>query len=333
MRFYDIVITDPASGALVQRFTNFVNGRIDLGALDVELDISTAGMAVPISQSCFVRVWGVPLSQIAQANNLNGKNIAVYGGMQRGLPLANPRQAGLLVAGTIFPAYANWQGTAMTLDMQITPYLYAGLQQDVNIVLNWPAGQPLAVALANALKVAFPAAAIRVGISPSLVQNHAEPSFHGNVQQIAQYLLQKTQAMLGADYPGVEILLSGSVVTASDSTVVSTPVQVDFQDLIGQPTWRDLNHLQLQTVMRADIPWYGSVKLPPTLTTVTSAAVSPPPAGNLSRSNSAFQGTFQAIRLRHVGRLRQPTAEAWSSTYDLLLPPTAAAPANSGPPV
>lgn len=333
MRFYDIIITDPTSGAVVQRFTNFYNGRIDLGGLDVEIDISVATMAMPISSSAFVRVWGIPLSMIAQSNNLNGKNIAVYGGMQKGLPLANPQQIGLLVFGTIYPAYANWQGTAMTLDMQVTQYLYAGLQADVNIVLNWKKGMPLSTALQNALGVAFPGAKPDIKISENLVQNRDEQSYQGNVQQLSQYLKQRTQAILGGDYPGVDIAMNGQVITVTDGTVQSAPKQIAFQDLIGQPTWRSLNELQLQTVLRGDIEFGSFVTLPPTITTVTSAAVAPPAAGNLSRSNSAFQGTFRVLRARHVGRLRQPDAASWSSIFDLLASQSAGMPTDSGPPI
>lgn len=334
MRYYSILITNPTTGALVQQFTNQVNGKPDMGALDIEFDISASPLATPIDSSSFVRVWGIPLALIAQSNNLNGKNIAVYGGMQKGLPLANPKQAGLLVQGTIQPAYANWQGTAMTLDMQITQYLYASLQEDVNIVLNWKAGQSLASALAVALFVAFPAAQPNIGISDNLVQSYDEPSFHGNMQQLSQYLLQKTQAMLGGDYPGVNVSMSGSTITVLDGTQPPpSPTQINFQDLIGQPTWLGLNTLQVQTVLRADIPWGSYVTLPPTITSVTAPAVAPAAAGNLSRSNSAFQGTFFVLRVRHVGHARQPDAASWSSIFDLLLPPAAAAPENSGPPI
>lgn len=332
MRYYNIIITDQSTGSVVQQFTNLYTTGPDLGALDVELDVSAASHAVPITGSSFVRVWGVPLATISQSNQLNGRSIAVYAGMQKGLPLANPRQAGLLVQGTVYPAYGNWQGNAMTLDMQITPYLYAGLQEDVNIVLNWQAGQPLATALANALAVAFPTAKVAIGISPRLVQNYAEPSFHGNLQQLAQYVQQKTEAMLGGDYPGVDIS-GGATIMVTDGTAPSAPIQVNFQDLIGQPTWRDLTTLQLQTVMRGDITFGAFVTLPPSITSVTAAAVAPPAAGNLSRSNSAFQGTFRVIRARHVGRARQPDAASWSSIFDLTLPPASAAPANVGPPI
>jgi hypothetical protein len=333
VRFYRIIITDPTSGAVLFQYTNQQNGRPDMGAPDIELDISNMGLAVPITGSSFVRIWGIPLAQIAQGNNLNGKSIAVYGGMQKGLPLANPAQAGLLVQGTISPAYGNWQGTAMTLDMQITPYLYASLQQDVNIVLNWKAGQPLATALQNAFATAFPASQAAVTISSALVQNYDEPSFHGNVQQLAQYVIQKTQAMVGGDYPGVEIAMNGPVITATDGTSPTTPTQINFQDLVGQPTWRDLSTLQVQTVMRGDIPFGAYAKLPPTLTAVTAAAVAPPAAGNISRSNSAFQGTFRVLRVRHVGRARQPDAGSWCSIFDLIQPPASSAPANAGPPI
>ena len=337
MRYYNIVITDPMTGTVIQQFTNYVNGRIDLGALDVELDISTAGVANPITSSAFIRVWGVSLQQIAQGTDLSGKTIAVYGGMQKGLPLANPAQAGLLVSGSIYPAYGNWIGTDMTLDLQVVPYLYAGLGAPVNIVLNWKAGVPLATALGNALAIAFPKADVSIAISGNLVQSHDEPGVYGNLQQLGQYLKQKTQAMLGGTYPGVDIAQSGSQFVVSDGTATAggkgAVTEIAFQDLIGQPTWRGLYELQMKCVMRADIPFGASVKLPPTLATVTGAAVVLPGSGAVSRSNSAFQGTFRVIRIRHVGHLRQPDAESWNTTFDLLPNPTQGLPANAGPPI
>jgi hypothetical protein len=265
--------------------------------------------------------------------NLNGKTIAFYGGMQKGLPLANPKQAGLLAQGTIYPAYANWQGTAMTLDMQIVNYLYAGLQNAVNIVLNWKANQPLATALQNALSTAFPQSIINIAISPNLVQNHDEPHKSSTMPEFAQYIQQKTQAMLGGDYSGVDIAMNGQVIQVSDGTVQTSPKQIAFQDMIGQPTWRELTTLQLQTVLRGDIGFSDFVTLPKTITALTAAAIVPPQANIPSRSNSSFEGTFWVERVRHVGRLRQPDAASWSSVYDLRLPPGTVAPPDVGPPI
>jgi len=344
VRFYDIVITEPTSGAVLQRFTNKVNGQVDMGALDIELDISTAGQALPISTSSFLRIWGISLQQVGQATSLVGKSIAVYGGMQAGLPLAKPAQSGLIVSGTIYPAYGNWVGTSMTLDMQIVPYLYAGLRTPVNIAFNWPAGTTLASALTGAFSIAFPQWKVQMAISPNLVQNHDEPGFYGNLQQLAEYVKQKSIAIIGGDsYNGVEIGASANTLVVTDGTqdASATKTQVAFEDLIGQPTWIGLYECQIKTAMRADIAFGSVITLPPLVATLTGDAVAPPatipssssPSGLQSRQNSSFQGDFRVVRLRHVGRLRQPDAFSWNTTFDLVATPTQPFPANAGPPI
>ena len=106
MRFYRIEID---GGSTV--FTSYANGQNIQGALQVELDIPVAAMHSPDNAGAFVKIWGVPLSMISQANNLNFKGIKVYGGFQKGLPLANPKQSGFLVRGFISQSFGNWQGT------------------------------------------------------------------------------------------------------------------------------------------------------------------------------------------------------------------------------
>src|SRR6202012_5056198 len=95
VRFYDIVITDPDTGKQVKRFTSYLNGKTDPGALDIEIDLPVASFAQPMGSSgAFVRIWGISLADIGQASNLNGKRISISGGIQKGLPLANPQQSG-----------------------------------------------------------------------------------------------------------------------------------------------------------------------------------------------------------------------------------------------
>ena len=131
MRYYKIVITDPSSGNVITppgfdgllggaSYTSFVNGQSLPGAWNVELDIPVIGAATP-QGSAGARIWGISRQEISQANDLNGKNISIFGGMQKGLPLANPAQSGLLVQGFIFQAFGNWIGTDMTLDFVINP--------------------------------------------------------------------------------------------------------------------------------------------------------------------------------------------------------------------
>src|ERR1700752_2385438 len=119
MRFYDIKITDPKSGKLIQQFTSLNTlGQTIPGALNVELDIPVFRMAEPAG-AAYVRVWGISIKDIGQAFDLNGKNIEVSAGMAKGLPLANPKQSGLILQGTIQQAFGNWQGFDQTLDFVV----------------------------------------------------------------------------------------------------------------------------------------------------------------------------------------------------------------------
>src|SRR5688572_13631719 len=128
MRYYDIEIHGQSSvgvavgstnAASKFRYTSHPGGTRsppDPGALQVELDVLRLPYGQAAAQS-WVKIWGIPLETVTQGNNLNFKNIMIKGGMGKGLPLANPKQAGPLVAGQIIQAFGNWVGTDMTLDL------------------------------------------------------------------------------------------------------------------------------------------------------------------------------------------------------------------------
>ena len=91
----------------------------DPNALNVELDLPVAPDHLPKS-GAWARVWGIPLQTLLNAKSFNSQPIYVYGGMQKGLPLANPAQSGLLVQGFIFQAFGNWiDVTQQSLDLVI----------------------------------------------------------------------------------------------------------------------------------------------------------------------------------------------------------------------
>jgi hypothetical protein len=93
----------------------------DPGALKVEFGLVNAGAATNYANTgSSIVIWGIPRQLISQANMLAGKSIKIYGGMGKGLPLANPSQAGLLIQGTIMQSFANWIGTVMTLNFVLT---------------------------------------------------------------------------------------------------------------------------------------------------------------------------------------------------------------------
>lgn len=328
MRYYSVVITDPKTGNVVRpaafadlklpfTYGSLVNGQTLGAALNVELDIPVAALALPAGDSgAFLRVWGISLQEIAQANDLTNKLISVYGGMARGLPLATAAQgqAGLLVSGYVFQAFGNWIGTAMTLDIVI----YAGdgpnglgdAANPRNLVLNWKAGTQLGDAIKSALSTAFPTLKQNVSISPNLVLTSDQVGYFQTASQFAKLVKLASAAIVGGTYPGVDILLTQSTFNVYDGTATKTPTQIKFQDLIGQPTWIASPQIQVTTMMRSDIHVGDYIKLPPSLTTNTAQGLAQ------FRNSSVFQGNFQVTQVRHVGNYRQPDASAWATTID-----------------
>lgn len=317
MRYYHIQVTDPASGKVLKDYNSYVNGQTDPGALNVEMDIQVAPYDTPVGGS-FVRVWGIPLTDIGQAADLNFKNIAVYGGMQAGLPLANPAQAGLLVSGSVMQAFGNWRDVDMTLDINLvaggTGSAAPSILAPVNLTQNWKAGTPLAAAIRTTLAAAFPSIKSNIDISPNLVLAHDEPGFYGNLAQFAKYVNDVSQAIVGGDnYGGVRITIQDGAFVVYDGTTTKKPVQIAFDDLIGQVTWKAAQIVNFTTVMRADLHAGDYVMLPPGQVTTTAQSLSQ------YREGSVFTGKFQINNVRHVGNYRAESGDYWVSVFDATL--------------
>lgn len=307
MRYYAIKLFD-ASGGLVREWASAPGGKNDPGALNVELDVPVVSFATPMGNA-FVRVWGISLREIGQASDLNGKRIEVYAGMSKGLPLANPRQAGLILSGTVLQAFGNWVGTNQTLDMIVT--VGGGSPDDPkNIVLNWKKGTPLATALASTLSTAFPDVKQNIAIDPKVVLAADEVGFYGSMTQFAAYLKEVSRTIIGGTYPGVDVVLKDGTFSAFDGSTPTTPKVIAFNDLIGQPTWIGPLEMQFNAIMRADLSVGDYMTLPRGQVTVTAESLSQ------YRNASVFQGTFVATLLRHVGNFRNPSGESWITTVN-----------------
>ena len=328
MRYYDIKIFDPTTGKIVREYTTLLaNGQTDPGALQLKMDLPVASFATPMGTTgAWVQVWGIPLADIAQSSNLNGMRIEVYGGMQKGLPLANPAQAGLLVAGLIFQCFGTWIGVNMTLDFIIYPD--SGTPDSPkNIIHNWTLGTSLAASIKQTLVTAFPGYTVNINISPNLILAYPDQGYYQTLAQYAQFIKQRSIAIVGGTYQGVDIVLAGRTFTVTDGTTQGTPKQISYLDLIGQPTWRAQNEIQVTCVMRADIAVNNYVQLPKTLTTTTQPGAVMQSGQSADRQNSVFQGVFRVYQMRHVGDFRSPAGESWITALDCFTVP----PSNQKP--
>lgn len=323
MRYYDITLTQGGNTTPFRQWTSHPNGVFNPNAPDIEFDCQVASFATA-AQIFTVTIHGVPLTDISQAQQFTGMQFSMKGGMQAGLPLANPMQAGLLVSGEVFQAYGNWEGTDMRLDLVIAPSSYT-LSDPGNIVFNWPAGQPLSQAIKNTLAVAYPNIPVTISISDQLVQSSVEMHFCSTLQEFAQFLQDLTQGhFLGPNYSGVNLTAQNGQFFIWDSTYTPPTIQVAFSDFIGQPTWIEVNTMVMKLVLRADLQLGTQIKMPQGLQNspgfVNTTSGSYPSSNNYQ---TAFQGLFNITELRHIGSYRVPDGSAWATIARCTVPTTA----------
>lgn len=332
MRYYQIRILnkqgqllapDPKSQLLVPNpgatatFTSHIGSQMIPGALNVELDIPAAPFAMPAG-GAHVRVWGVGLPILSNASRLAYYTIEVLAGMKGDPDINRNAKAGQVLYGMIFQAYGNWTGVDQHLDLVVYPG--ATLPQlNAKIVFNWQAGQTLSDAIQQALESAFPSYTVNINIS-TIKQNHDEPATYGSVHAFAQQILEQTRGYFDSSYPGVQMTVSGNTIyvydTANGASTEGNPLEIAFEDLIGQPTWIKPFDIAFQCPLRADIALGSWVRLPsglyPPYVLATSHAAYPN-AGPSVRS--AFQGAFQIVQAHHYGNYRQADARSWNTTY------------------
>lgn len=317
MRYYQIEVTDQQGKPFRTWSSHNPDGSNNPGALNIELDAVVSTFADPMGDTgTALRIWGIPWADISKSADFNGMTISVTGGMSKGLPLANPKQAGLLVAGKIIQAYGNWIGTAMVLNLVIFPDTGTAASP-ANLVLPWRKGVALGTAIQAMLSTAFPGKQIQIGsLRGDLVLDHDQIGVFQTMTQFARWARQFSVGLIpDKNYRGVEVLFANNVFTVFDAPTATNPTAISFLDLIGQPTWLNPFQIQVITTMRADIGVSDFVTLPPGPQTILPQSV------GLVKDRSAFDGTFQVNRVRHAGNFRQSDGAAWITALDLILVP------------
>lgn len=315
MRYYDLKIINPATNKVAFSAGSYPNGRYDPGALNVIFDVLTYDFAQPHGGST-ITIEGVDPAILSNAQNfaIAGKRflIELGGGMGAGLPLANPKQAGLLFAGEIYQSFGNWLGTEINLNLVFAASALRGKQP--GIVLNWTAGTQLSDALTSALTAAYPNATIKVSIG-SYTQAHDEVGGYKTITAFAQTVDEITDGK-------VQMTASGNTIFVYDSTDTRPPTQLQFTDFVGQPVWVAANVIQVMCVMRSDIRVGRQILMPPApgaMGTINQPGfVQTTIASKPSQSNytSNIMGKFTVKSVRHIGNLRQPDGRAWCTVIN-----------------
>lgn len=230
------------------------------------------------------------------------------------------------------PIGATGSGVAGIAPGFSTTPLPATNDTPANLTFQWKQGQKFLDAVVQTLAVAFPKYTIRGAVSPNIVwsSGQAVTGYFATLTQFAQFLNDLSQSIIGGYapdtslYSGVSLVLLGNEIIISDGTTQTNPTQIQFLDLIGQPTWSQPFQVQVTCAMRADIAVGNYVTLPTGPGITKEGAQSQfynPINGNsyaTQKSGSVFTGTFQVVAVRHVGDSRSSAGTAWVTTLDLI---------------
>ncbi len=333
MRAYEIKITDqdgnpkvvkdPKTGAVLFNGTwssfqgNKSSGTYNLNALHCEFDLPVSVIGSPLGGAYF-RIYGVGLPLLGQSSNFNPSidystycNIVISAGMAGGLPLANPKQYGQIMAAQITQSLGNWQGTSQTLDLIMNAPLGSS-QNPRNLQFQCNIGSSFSEAIKNSLSNGFKGIKVNVNISDKLIAPETITQSNVDLTSLSKFLSEKSISILGNLYSGVKISFQNGEINVYDDTYIasSSPISIQFQDLIGQPTWIGTKTLVFKTVMRFDLKVGGAITMPiksQQLGQVLQIAS----AGTQYKNQSDFQGNFQIQMVRQIGSFRSPDANNW----------------------
>lgn len=320
MRYYDLIVTRPGESKPYRRWTSHPSGTtgpFDPGALDIEFDMPVLPYATPTGGQT-LSIHGVSLEDLTQAQQFAGLNVELKAGFQKGLPLANPAQSGTILTAQIFQSFGNWEGTDMTLDFVLYPSVYTTTNPG-NIILNWKAGTTLATAMQQTISVAYPDMQQSISLSSNLVAPADLPGMYGTLEEFAQFIGDYTQSNF---QNRVEVSIQAGKIIIFDSSYKPAPVQINFNDFVGQPTWIEPNIIQLKTAMRADLQLGSIIRMPtglqnaPGLVTTTAASLP-----SSLKYQSTFKDSFTIIELRQIGSFRSPASADWSTIFNCVVNP------------
>ncbi|MFZ4708228.1 MAG: hypothetical protein ACOYMH_00110 [Zwartia sp.] len=322
MRYYEVIIT-PLNGAPIIFSTNGSAGIPNGSALRVDFDIYQQFASLG-NLSSFIRIYGISYKQISQLANLNPKlplsdpnnfaKIQISAGMSKGLPFAKPAQQGIIIKGSIGQAFANWQGTEISLDLVIIPEV--GSPTDpVNIPFSWKKGNTLESAVRASLGIAYPNTSVLGSYSSDLVYTEDQAGFYYDIEQFSKYVYNTSKSIITKpNYIGALITKTsaGYIITDGTKTTGST-IQPAYTDIIGNLTWLKAGTIQAKLVMRADLSINQKIRFPqgsPITNTVNSFSQ--------YRNNPSQQGEFLINELRHVGSSRQASADNWATIVNCI---------------
>jgi hypothetical protein len=106
--------------------------------------------------------------------------------------------------------------------------------------------------------------------------------------------------------------------TALDFTKPVSNGDINYLDLIGQPTWLDIQTISVKVVLRGGLHVGSDVTLPQTLVNFAGADAMLPGNAPDQRTHISLPGSYKVLKILHIGDFRNPDGASWSTNYELL---------------
>ena len=120
--------------------------------------------------------------------------------------------------------------------------------------------------------------------------------------------------MKSPTYPGIQMSYANNIIRVFDYSSTSTPITLNFQDFIGQPTWIAPYTLSFKTVLRGDINLGDIVQMPQVFAQKGLVLTTAQSQSQYKRVVD-FQGNFRVQSIRHLGMFRQGSADSWVTVF------------------
>jgi hypothetical protein len=227
---------------------------------------------------------------------------------QRGHFLSHQWSEECRQVSTIFQSYGNWIGAEQYLDLI---FFSNSFVPDAAIAFGVKAGTPVIDMITQTLNAYFPECTVVPNIKALLTFSAPEAGFYRDLTAFGQYVTERTQKM-GAQstgnqfYPGVFMRLRSATMQIYVYDTSKQNFNIDFKDLIGQPTWIDQATVNFKTVLRADIDVGNSITFPLDVQQPFAITAVPPAPGAAASSKTAFQGRFLVNKVHYFANFRSP---------------------------
>jgi hypothetical protein len=312
-------------GVILKCWGNWIGTEMSIGMAFLPagaLQASSTGTSSPTA----VGAPSPDVPSIAQYDRTGPRSIdRRFRNRMQGIPGLPTTNAITDLSGNIIKLVSNFDiGPATSVVGGMTTSFFGGgnispLSAPINLIHNMMPGTDLSGAIQDTLSKAFPQANINVLISQGIKMGYQDAGMYQSVEQYADYIQKLSQSALGSkDYQGVQLTSYNNTLTALDFTQPVSNGEINYLDLIGQPTWLDIQTISVKVVLRGGLHVGSYVTLPQTLVNFAGADAMLPGNAPDQRTHISLPGAYKVYKILHIGDFRNPDGASWSTNYELL---------------